>query len=60
MERKIEAFQNATRAKRRSSSCLKATPRRHGTVERFHLAASVKPQDAQIEDDLFAGVEDDG
>jgi hypothetical protein len=34
--------------------------RRQGPVERFHLAASVKPQEAKIEDDLFADVADEG
>ena len=59
MERKIEAFKM-----HKSQSPLfplfEGNARRHGPVERFHLAASVKPQEAKIEDDLFAGVEDEG
>ena len=59
MERKIEAFKM-----HRSQSPLfplfEGNTRRHGPVERFHLAASVKPQEAKIENDLFAGVEDEG
>jgi LmbE family N-acetylglucosaminyl deacetylase len=59
MERKIEAFK-MHHSQSPLFKLFEGNARRHGTVERFHLAASVKPQEAQIEDDLFAGVEDEG
>src|ERR1035437_984589 len=59
MERKIEAFK-MHKSQAPLFNLFEGNARRHGTVERFHLAASVKPQDAQFENDLFAGVEDEG
>jgi LmbE family N-acetylglucosaminyl deacetylase len=59
MERKIEAFKMHT-SQGPLFSLFEGNARRHGTVERFHLAASVKPQEVRFEDDLFAGVEDEG
>jgi LmbE family N-acetylglucosaminyl deacetylase len=58
MERKIEAFK-MHKSQAPLFNLFEGNARRHGTVERFHLAASVKPQEAQIEDDLFAGIEDE-
>jgi len=59
MERKIEAFK-IHKSQAPLFNLFEGNARRHGTVERFHLAASVKPQEAHIENDLFAGVEDGG
>jgi hypothetical protein len=59
MERKVEAFKMHT-SQAPLFKRFEGNTRRHGTVERFHLAACVKPQEVKIEDDLFAGVEDEG
>ncbi len=59
MERKIEAFK-MHKSQSPLFNLFEGNARRHGPVERFHLAASVKPQEAHIENDLFAGVEDEG
>lgn len=56
-ERKIEAFKMHTTQAPLFPQFERNT-RRHGTVESFHLAASVKPLEVQMESDLFAGVED--
>jgi LmbE family N-acetylglucosaminyl deacetylase len=58
MERKIDAFKMHT-SQAPLFSLFEGNARRHGTVERFHLAASVKPQEVHFEDDLFAGVKDE-
>jgi LmbE family N-acetylglucosaminyl deacetylase len=59
MERKIEVFK-MHKSQSPLFNLFEGNARRHGPVERFHLAASAKPLEAKIEDDLFAGVEDEG
>jgi len=58
MERKIEAFKMHT-SQAPLFPLFEGNARRHGTDERFHLAASIKPQEVHIEKDLFEGVEDE-
>ncbi|MGA2990471.1 MAG: PIG-L family deacetylase [Candidatus Korobacteraceae bacterium] len=59
LERKIEAFKMHT-TQSPLFPLFERNARRQGAVERFHLAASRKPQDIQLENDLFLGVEDAG
>ena len=58
LERKIEAFKMHT-TQSPLFPLFERNARRQGAVERFHLAASRKPQDIQLENDLFVGVEDE-
>ncbi len=58
MERKIEAFKMHT-SQAPLFPLFEGNTRRHGTAERFHLAAAVKLQEVHMEDDLFADVEDE-
>lgn len=58
LERKIEAFKMHT-TQAPLFQLFETNTRRHGPVERFHLAASTEPQQARIEDDLFLGLDGD-
>lgn len=58
MERKIEAFKlHETQSP--LFALFEINTRRHGPIERFHLAASIVPQEGHIEHDLFAGIKDE-
>jgi LmbE family N-acetylglucosaminyl deacetylase len=59
LERKIEAFKMHT-TQSPLFPLFERNARRQGQVERFHLAAARKPQQIQLEDDLFLGVDDAG
>ncbi len=59
LERKIEAFK-MHKTQSPLFSLFERNARRQGPVERFHLAASRKPHDIQLENDLFLGVKDEG
>lgn len=58
LETKIRAFQTHT-TQQPLFSRFEAHVRRRGTVEMFHLAASVHPQPIRHETDLFDGVQPD-